>query len=68
MTLRMGMVKWFDRNHGVGLIAPLDGSSDVFVDRTSIANSTKLLTEGQNVEFSTYRTSRGPFATDVIAF
>lgn len=68
MTLRMGLVKWFDKNHGVGLIAPIDGSGDVFVNRSSIANSTKLLTEGQNVEFSTCKSSRGPFATDVIAF
>lgn len=68
MTLRMGLVKWFDKNQGVGLIAPIDGSDDVFVNRSSIANSTKLLTEGQNVEFSTYKSSRGLFATDVIAF
>jgi CspA family cold shock protein len=64
----MGQVKWFDKNQCVGLITPTDGSTDVFVNRTSIANAKKLLTKGQQVEFSTYRSSRGPLATDVIAF
>ena len=68
MTLRMGLVKWFDKNQGIGLITPLDGSSELYVDRKSIATSTKSLTEGQNVEVSTYKTSRGLLATDVIAF
>ncbi|MBK5072921.1 cold shock domain-containing protein [Budviciaceae bacterium CWB-B4] len=68
MTLRMGLVKWFDKNQGIGLITPLDGSTELYVDRKSIATSTKSLTEGQNVEFSTYKTSRGLLATDVIAF
>ncbi|GKX49782.1 cold-shock protein [Budvicia aquatica] len=68
MTLRMGQVKWFDQGQGFGWISPIDGSSDVFVNRSSIATSTKSLTEGQNVEFSTFKSSRGLSATDVIAF
>ncbi|GKX54712.1 cold-shock protein CspB [Leminorella grimontii] len=68
MTLRTGYVKWFDKDHGFGLISPLDGTSDVYVDRNAIATSTKQLIEGQHVEFSTQRSSRGPSALDVIAF
>lgn len=68
MTLRTGYVKWFDKDHGFGLISPMDGSSDVYVDRHAIATTTKLLLEGQHVEFSTQQSSRGPSAADVIAF
>lgn len=69
MTLKMGRVKWFNQSEGYGFISPHDGSLDVYVSKTAIANTkNKSLTEGQDVEFSTYRSIHGPSAADVIAF
>lgn len=69
MTLKMGLVKWYSQSEGFGIISPLDGGNDIYVNRSGIANSRiKLLTEGQRVEFSTYLGSRGLTAEDVIAY
>ncbi|WP_016605600.1 cold-shock protein [Yersinia pestis] len=71
MTLKMGRVKWFNQSEGYGFISPHDGGSDVYVNKTAIANTNtknKSLNEGQDVEFSTYRSIHGPSAADVIAF
>lgn len=68
-TLKMGFVKWYSPADGIGMISPYDGSNDLYVNRSAIANSrNKMLTEGQQVEFSTYLGSRGPAAADVIAY
>ncbi|EEQ04630.1 Cold shock-like protein [Yersinia rohdei ATCC 43380] len=41
----------------------------MYVNKTAIANTkNKSLSEGQDVEFSTYRSIYGPSAADVIAF
>ncbi|AJI95188.1 cold-shock protein [Yersinia ruckeri] len=69
MMLKMGRVKWFNQLKGYGFISPLDGGLDVYVSKTAIANTkNKSLSEGQNVEFSTYKSIHGPSAADVIAF
>ncbi|ANI28741.1 cold-shock protein [Yersinia entomophaga] len=69
MTLKMGRVKWFNQLKGYGFISPLDGGLDVYVSKMAIANTkNKSLSEGQNVEFSTYKSIHGPSAADVIAF
>ncbi|KEY57352.1 cold-shock protein [Serratia sp. DD3] len=67
--LKMGRVKWFDQAEGYGFISPVDGSDEIYVSRRAIANTNKKsLNEGQNVEFSIYRSSHGLTAADVIAF
>lgn len=69
MILKMGLVKWFDQDEGYGFIIPDDGSSELYVSRSAIANTkNKSLCEGQHVEFSTYRSVHGLSAADVIAF
>ncbi|WP_114196264.1 MULTISPECIES: cold-shock protein [Enterobacterales] len=70
MMLKMGRVKWYNQMKGYGFISPLDGSNDVYVSRTAIANTgSKSLNEGQCVEFTTYKSVyHGPAAADVIAF
>ncbi|MBW7982400.1 cold-shock protein [Enterobacillus tribolii] len=68
-TLKMGFVKWYNPADGFGIISPNDGGNDLYVNRSAIANSrNKTLTEGQRVEFSTYLSSRGLSAADVIAY
>lgn len=67
--LKMGRVKWYDQAAGYGVILPVDGSDEIYVSRRAIANTkNKSLNEGQNVEFSTCRSSHGLSAADVIAF
>jgi CspA family cold shock protein len=68
MRLQTGYVKFFNPTEGIGLISPNSGGDDIFVNRKAIATSTKLLEEGQRVEFSTQRSSRGLVASDVIVF
>ncbi|MCC3701128.1 cold-shock protein [Rouxiella badensis] len=70
MMLKMGLVKWFNPAKGYGFISPLDGTSEIYVSRNSIANTrNKSLNPGQSVEFTIYNSStHGPAAADVIAF
>lgn len=68
MRLQTGYVKFFNPAEGVGLISPSNGGDDIFVNRIAIATTNKSLIEGQKVEFSTHRSSRGLVASDVIVF
>ncbi|HXH03387.1 MAG TPA: cold-shock protein [Candidatus Competibacteraceae bacterium] len=64
--MRIGTVKWFDEAKGFGFIAPEDGSNDVFVHYTAIANKGfRTLSEGQKVEFDSKVGPKGPQATTV---
>ena len=58
-----GTVKWYNAMRGFGFIEVEDGK-DVFVHRTSIPEGT-LLNDGDNVEFETEDSERGPKATNV---
>ena len=63
-----GTVKWFNESKGFGFIAPEDGSKDVFVHYSAIANSGfRTLTEGQIVTFNVENGPKGPQATNVQA-
>ena len=58
-----GTVKWYNDMKGFGFIEVEDGK-DVFVHRTAIPEGTSL-NEGDNVEFKTEDTERGPQATNI---
>ena len=61
-----GTVKWFNETKGFGFIAPEDGSKDVFVHYSAIANSGfRTLTEGQKVTYDVENGPKGPQASNV---
>lgn len=61
-----GVVKWFHRVKGYGLITPADGSSDVFVFYPSIdCEGLKELKTGQQVRFEATDCTHGRRATRV---
>jgi cold shock CspA family protein len=62
-----GTVSWFNAEKGFGFITPDDGSADVFVHFSAIADQGgyRSLDEGQRVDFETSQGQRGPQADDV---
>ncbi len=61
-----GKVKWFNDQKGYGFITPDDGSKDLFVHHSVIqGDGFKSLSEGQEVDFETTQTDKGPKATNV---
>ena len=62
-----GTVRWFDPERGFGFLTPEDGSADLFVHVSEIAGDggTRLLREGQAVEFEIGEGDRGPQARGV---
>jgi CspA family cold shock protein len=62
-----GTVRWFDPERGFGFLAPDDGSADVFVHASEVLGEggSRLLREGQAVEFEIGDGDRGPQARRV---
>ena len=62
-----GTVRWFDPERGFGFLAPEDGSADLFVHVSEVAEErgTRLLREGQVVEYEVGEGDRGPQARRV---
>jgi len=61
-----GKIKWFNDKKGFGFIAQ-EGGKDVFVHFSSIkGEGYKSLAEGQEVEFETKETEKGPQAVNVV--
>ena len=61
-----GTVKWFNEAKGFGFITPADGSKDVFVHFSAIAEEGfRTLAEGQQVTFYVESGPKGPQATNV---
>ncbi len=62
-----GTVRWFDPERGFGFLAPEAGSADLFVHASEIVGdgATRLLREGQVVEFEVGDGDRGPQARGV---
>lgn len=66
--MQTGTVKWFNNSKGFGFIAPRDGSKDVFVHYSAIANSGfRTLAEGQTVTYEVQDGPKGPQAANVQA-
>jgi CspA family cold shock protein len=66
--VQQGTVRWFDPERGFGFLAPEDGSADLFVHASEIVGEggTRLLREGQVVEFEVGEGERGPQAEHVV--
>ncbi|HED34722.1 MAG TPA: cold-shock protein [Gammaproteobacteria bacterium] len=61
-----GTVKWFNESKGFGFISPDDGSKDVFVHFSAIADEGfRTLAEGQKVSFDVEEGPKGPQAANV---
>ena len=58
-----GTVKWYNERKGFGFIE-VDDSKDVFVHRTALPEGL-YLNDGDNVEFETEDSERGPSAINV---
>ena len=65
--MHQGTVRWFDPERGFGFLAPQDGSADLFVHASEIVGDggTKVVREGQAVEFEVGEGERGPQARRV---
>ncbi len=59
-----GTVKWYDTVKGFGFIQS-EENKDFFVHRTGVKDNVFSLEAGQNVEFETKESDRGPVAINV---
>lgn len=60
-----GIVKWFSAQKGFGFILPDGGDKDLFVHRSSILTESRILKEGERVEFEIGQGRKGPEAQKV---
>jgi uncharacterized membrane protein YsdA (DUF1294 family)/cold shock CspA family protein len=64
--MMQGIVVKYDKEKGYGFIRTSELEDDLFVHISEVQNS-KVLTEGQRVEFKVEQKPKGPTATSVIA-
>ena len=65
---KIGKIKCFDYEKGIGLISPDSGGEDLFVHFSSIRNqsNSSLLEIGQKVSYIEYKGQKGPQAEYVV--
>ena len=64
--MAIGTVKWFNETKGFGFITPEAGGKDVFVHFSAIqGDGFRTLREGQQVEFESEESPKGPQARNV---
>ncbi|WP_449549796.1 cold-shock protein [Lelliottia amnigena] len=62
-----GLVKWYKEDKGFGFISPLDGGKDISVNVSNLqGDNCQTLFEGQKVEYTIYKSNKGPAASNVI--
>ncbi len=59
MTMRTGILKWFDEGKGYGFITPSDGGEDVFVRKSAFDDAGVAIAQGQKLSFEVVRTDDG---------
>jgi len=62
-----GTVKWFSDEKSFGFIAPEDGSADLFVHKTALADGQYTRAEGDKVVYDVESSDKGPRAANVRA-
>ena len=66
MARKRGIVKWFNRLKGFGMIQPDDGGDEVFVHYTAVDGSGhRNLREGEQVNYDEIDFGQGPQARNV---
>jgi len=66
--MAMGTVKWFKADRGFGFITPQDGSRDVFVHMTALAQAgLNVLDEGPRVQYEVEQGTNGKTSATKIA-
>ena len=60
-----GTVKWFNPEKGFGFITPEDGSADLFVHQSAVADGQTGLAEGAKVTYDAETGDKGPRAANV---
>ncbi len=60
-----GVVKWFNEEKGYGFILPDEGGKDIFVHRSNVLTTGRILQERERVEYEIGEGRKGPEATSV---
>ena len=67
MATSTGTVKWFNEAKGFGFITQDSEGPDVFAHANAISGPSKVLTEGQKVEFTVTKGDKGLQAENIVA-
>jgi CspA family cold shock protein len=60
-----GTVKWYNKDKGMGFIAPDGGGRDIYIHAANVETPDNNLMDGQRVEFEIATGRKGPEAVHV---